>query len=182
MAVTTSKSDWIDELNKPEVLESLQKLIEKLPDLTQKLDQADHLLSFGQSILHDSRTMDKLKLKLDSTNLDSNTLAAALRLLEKLPLLLELTEKLETIVRFAENVLADEKSVSYLQGSIKEYTEPICEKAIKAQSLYKEVQAKAEANTQHISIFTVLKWMKDPSVQRMLSYVQAMIDTMPKKS
>lgn len=182
MAVSISKQDWVDELNKPEVQASLQKLIEKLPDLTAKIEQADHLLTFGQSVLEDERTMEKVKTKVDSINIDMNTLEAALRLLEKLPLLLELMEKLETVVRFAENVLADEKSIAYLQNSVEEYTEPIREKVEKGQSLWEEVQAKAEANTQHISLFIVLKWMKDPSVQRILSYVQALIETLPKKT
>ncbi|MEK4027824.1 MULTISPECIES: DUF1641 domain-containing protein [Bacillaceae] len=182
MTVSISKQDWVDELNKPEVQASLQKLIEKLPDLTAKIEQADQLLTFGQSVLEDEHTMEKVKKKIDGINIDMNTLEAALRLLEKLPLLLELMEKLETVVRFVENVLADEKSIAYLQNSVEEYTEPIREKVEKGQSLWEEVQAKAEANAQHISLFTVLKWMKDPSVQRVLSYVQALIETLPKKT
>ncbi|WP_338752154.1 hypothetical protein [Bacillus sp. FJAT-52991] len=181
MAISLSKQDWIDELDKPEVQASLQQLIEKLPLLTEKLEQVDHILSFGQAVMDDQHTMKKVKTKLDSTNIDVDTLEAALHLLEKLPLLLQLTEKLETVIRFAEQVLGDQQSIDYLQKSVEGYLEPVKTKINTGKTLWEEVQTKAEVNTQHISVFTVLKWIKDPSVQRILSYVQAFIDTMPKK-
>ncbi|WP_100401422.1 DUF1641 domain-containing protein [Bacillus sp. FJAT-42315] len=181
MATSLSKQDWVDELDKLEVQASLQKLIEKLPTLTEKLEQVDNILSFGQAAMEDQHTMEKVKMKLDYTNVDIDTLEAGLRLLEKLPLLLQLTEKLETVVHFMEQVLGDQKSIEYLQKSAEGYLEPIQEKVEQGKTLWEEVQMKAEANTQHISVFTILKWMKDPSVQRGLSYVQALIDTLPKK-
>lgn len=182
VANSKAKQDWVDELNKPEVQASLQKLIEKLPEITTKIEQAEHLLAFGQSVLDDERTLAKVKTKLEYSNIDINTLEAGFRLLEKLPLIVALTEKLETIVRFVDNVLADEKSIAYLQNSVEDHVEPLREKVEQGKALWEEVQMKAKANTQHISIFTVLKWMKDPSVQKALSYVQALIETVPKKS
>ncbi|WP_203363422.1 hypothetical protein [Bacillus sp. REN10] len=181
MATSLSKQDWVDELDKPEVQASLQTLIEKLPTLTEKLEQVDNLLSFGQAVMNDEHTMEKVKTKLDYTNIDVDTLEAGLRLLEKLPLLLQLVEKLEVAVRFAEQVAGDQKSIEYLQKSAEGYLEPIQAKVEQGKTLWQEIQTKAEANQQHISVFTILKWMKDPSVQRILSYVQAFIDTMPKK-
>nr|WP_275582011.1 DUF1641 domain-containing protein [Bacillus ectoiniformans] len=58
--------------------------------------------------------------------------------------------------------------------------QPIREKTEKGKILWKEVQLRAETNTQNISIFTILKWMKDPNVQRSLSYVQGLIEVLPK--
>lgn len=84
VANSKAKQDWVDELNKPEVQASLQKLIEKLPEITTKIEQAEHLLAFGQSVLDDERTLAKVKTKLEYSNIDINTLEAGFRLLEKI--------------------------------------------------------------------------------------------------
>ncbi|MBO8155726.1 MAG: DUF1641 domain-containing protein [Bacillaceae bacterium] len=180
MAGQNVQSDWKESLKQPEVQESLRTLVERLPDLVESLEKVDEAVSFGRNVMNDKQTMEELKNRLEYTNVDLDTLEAGLKLLEKLPKLLELVEKLETAVEFIENVLKDQESLEYLQDSAKTYMEPVQKRVDDGVNFWKEVQAKAESNQQHISIFTVLKWMKDPNVQKGLSYVQAFIDTMPK--
>lgn len=180
MATQLDSRDWTDELDSKEVQDSLQVLLSKLPDLVSKLEQADRVLAFGEAVMKDERTIETIKTKIDQTNLSLDTLEAAVRLLEKLPMLLELIERIEPLIAFADNVLSDKQSIEYLQSSVEEYVEPIREKADKGKALWKETQLNAEMNTQHISIFTVLKWMKDPSVQKGLSYMQGFIEALPK--
>ncbi|TCT24557.1 uncharacterized protein DUF1641 [Melghiribacillus thermohalophilus] len=121
-----------------------------------------------------------IQLKNININVDIDTLEAGMKLLEKLPRLVEMVEKLEIAVEFIENVLRDQESMDYLQDSAKAYMEPVRRRVDDGLNFWKEVQAKAETNKQHISIFTIMKWMKDPNVQKGLSYVQAIMDTMPK--
>lgn len=107
---------------------------------------------------------------------------ALVGLLEKLPKLLQMINQLENVLDFATAVLADQQTIDYATASIQSYAEPVVEKGKQGLSLVKEIQQQAEATTEPVKLFTIMKWLKEPSVQQSLKYVQATLQVLNKQS
>ncbi|WP_062350717.1 hypothetical protein [Bacillus kwashiorkori] len=176
----TNQYEWLNELDRPDVQESLTFLIQKLPDIQKSVAQLDSVIQFGQAVLQDKTTIDNMEDKLSYTPINYDTLEALVGLLGKLPVLLELVEKLEQGVEFIKAVLADKQSLDQLNESITSL--PVITKAKEVAEFVHEVKERAEQEpVQHISLFTVLKWIKSPTVQNGLHYVKTALDVLEKK-
>lgn len=173
-----SNKDWLDQSD-PDTQEALQNILKQLPELADHIEKMNRAASFGETLLKDEETLRKVKLFLDHSNLDIGTITAAIRLLEKLPFLVEVADRLETFIRFIESVLKDEQSLSYLQRNMEEYLSDATDKVAEGKKLWEQVKQMAENNEKQITLFTVMKWMKEPKVQKLLAYVQALIYVLP---
>lgn len=173
-----STRDWFD-LSDPNIKEALNKILNHLPDIADHIEKINRAASLGETIMKDEETVNKVKLFLDHSNLDIGTITAAIQLLEKLPLLLELAERIETSVRFIESVLKDEQSMAYILRNAEDYFSYSADKVTKGKLLWEQVKKDAERNEKQITIFTIMKWMKEPQVQKYLSYMQALIHALP---
>ncbi|WP_313430719.1 hypothetical protein [Siminovitchia terrae] len=179
METALENKGLIEKLNDPNTMDSLERLLDQLPGIAQRMDKLDQLLTSAESVMADPRTVEKIKLKLDHTNIDWNTLESGIYLLEKLPSLLQVIERLEQAAVFAEDVMKDEKSIQYLLQNVEDYTIPLKERFSQGKRIWEEVRSEAEKNTRQISLLTIMKWIKEPQVQRLLAYVQAFINVIP---
>lgn len=68
--------------------------------------------------------------------------------------------------------------MAYLTESFQEYADPLIKGGSSGIQLLNKVKTRAEEKNENYSLFTILKWLKDPSVQKGLSYVQATIDVL----
>ncbi|WP_347861862.1 hypothetical protein U0355_01220 [Salimicrobium sp. PL1-032A] len=175
----TDRMDWMSELEKPEVQESLTQLLKKIPDIQRSIDSAEEMLAFGQSVMKDKEMINDFEERFTYSTLTQENLEALISLLGKLPMLLELAERLEQITVFIENVLGDQTSLDTLFESFS--AQPLARRGKEALTMVETIKEKAEATPQQqISIFTVLKWIKDPNVQKGLHYIQTTMDVLNK--
>lgn len=172
----------LEQLKQPDVQAALVSLLQQLPTYEKNLQAIGNVVSFGQAVLQDEQAIQKYDELVRSYNLNLETVEALVGLLEKLPKLLQMINQLEDILDFATAVLADQQTIDYATASIQSYTEPVVEKGKQGLSLVKEIQQQAEATTEPVKLFTIMKWLKDPSVQKSLKYVQATLQVLNKKS
>ncbi|KOY81684.1 hypothetical protein I6G82_21850 [Lysinibacillus macroides] len=157
------------QLQQPETQQAIAALLANLPTYQKNLETLGNVIEFGQAALTDQQAIQKYDELVRSYNIDFETFEALIQLLEKLPRLVQLLEQLEDITDFISAVLKDEKTLEVATNSLKAYAEPVFSKV----SLLKEIQEQAEAQTEPIKLFTIINWLKDPSVQKMLKYIQA---------
>lgn len=179
METALGNESLLEKLNDPRTADSLMKLLDRLPGIVEKIEKLDQLLDVGETVLEDESTMEKIKMKLDHTNIDLDTLESGVHLIEKLPFLLHMTEKLERAALFAEDVIKDEQSMDYLLKQTEAYLKPVKERVSRGVDIWETVKKDAEKNSRQITLFTLMKWIKEPQVQRVLSYVQAFINAIP---
>ncbi|MGE7092961.1 hypothetical protein ACQKII_16210 [Lysinibacillus sp. NPDC048646] len=172
----------LEQLKQPDVQAALVSLLQKLPTYEENLQAIGNVVSFGQAVLQDQQAIQKYDDLVRSYNLNLETVEALVGLLEKLPKLLQMINQLEDLLDFATAVLADQQTIDYATASIQSYTEPVVEKGKQGLSLVKEIQQQAEATKEPVKLFTIMKWLKDPSVQKSLKYVQATLQVLNKKS
>lgn len=161
------------QLNQPETQKALVQLLANLPTYQKNLQQLDELIAFGTAVLQDEQAIEKYDNLIQSYNLNIETVQALINLLEKLPRLNELIETLDNVISFAESALKDEETMDYAINSIQSYTDPIVEKGKQGMDIAKEIKQDAQMHEEPISIFQMMKWMKEPSVQQGLRYVRA---------
>jgi uncharacterized protein YjgD (DUF1641 family) len=171
-----------NKLEQPEVQEAIVSFLQNLPKYERQLEQLGLLMNFGQAILADKQTLSSYDEKLRTYNINLETIQAAIGLLEKLPRLLERIEQLENLLDFMESIYTDETTMQQISDTIKGYTEPFVEKGQNGISLLKEIRQEAENHQEPIKLTTIYKWLKDPSVQKTLQYVQATLTVLNKKS
>lgn len=179
METAMGSKNLIEKLNNPETAESLERLVDRLPDIIEKTEKLDRFLTTVETVLADEAAKEKLKLKIDHSNIDVDTLEKALHLVEKLPFLLHATEKFEQVFVFMEDVMKDEKSMSYLMNQAEGHMQPLIERFSDGKQVWETIKNDAKKNRRQITIFTMMKWIKEPQVQRALSYVQACIYAIP---
>jgi uncharacterized protein YjgD (DUF1641 family) len=178
MALSDSKQKWVSELEKPEIQDSLAELVKRMPEIQQTVESLERFVTFGQAVLEDTEAVGAFEDRFSHYNLNEDTVQAFISLMEKLPLIVRMVDQLEQISSFITSVLKDKESMSYLTGSFQEYADPLIKGGSSAIELLNKVKTRAEEKNENYSIFTILKWLKDPSVQKGLSYVQATIDVL----
>jgi len=172
----------IETLEKPEVLHSLQRLLDKLPNVEQTIDSAENVVDFGKAVLTDEKTIGRYEQFVTTYNVGSETITAIVQLIEKLPKLVQIIHQLENIVDFVTAVLQDKQTTDYTMNNLKGYVDPYVEKGKTGLDFLKMVQQRAEEKPQHINVFSIVKWMKDPTVQKTLNYVQSALDILKEKN
>lgn len=172
----------IETLEKPEVRDSLQRLLEKLPNVEQTIESAENVVGFGKAVLTDDKTIDRYEQFVSTYNVGSETITAIVQLMEKLPKLVQIIHQLENIIDFGTAILQDKQTIEYTMNNLKSYTDSYVEKGKTGMEFFKMVQQRAEENPQHINVFSIIKWTKDPSVQKTLNYVQTALDILKEKN
>ncbi len=168
-------------LEQKEQVESLAYLVEKLPDLVDKMkiveDKADFLVSSltdqqSLSVLAEE-TENKIKdLQIDETHFD-----AILKMTHMLPRLVPMMEQMDNIAAFVEDVASDEKTIAMLIDGVNDIV-PIKE----GTEILEETNShfKANNNQSDISVFGLMKMLKDPVVQDGLKYTKSLLHVINK--
>lgn len=172
----------IAELERPEVLASLTSLLNKLPEFEKSIDSIGNAVQFGKAVVEDQSAFNKYDQLLSTYNISMETIASLVSLLEKLPKLLDMIEQLENIIDFATAIVQDEESTAYMMTNLKEYAAPVLSKGKEGLSFMQEVKNRAQSNPQQVKLLSIVKWLKDPMVQRGLCYVQSALEVMNEKT
>ncbi|WP_339162323.1 hypothetical protein [Siminovitchia sp. FSL W7-1587] len=168
------------QLQQPETQKAIVNLLVNLPTYQKNMETLGEWIDFGKAVLQDKQSLNQYDELIRSYNLDLETVEALISLLEKLPRLNELIEKLDNFLEFGEAILHDEASLEYAAATLKSYADPVVEKGRQGLRIVKDIQQKAQADSEPIKLITILKWLKEPSVQQGLKYVQATLTTLNK--
>lgn len=171
-ATTTHASSWQTVLSQPETERALLRLIEALPLWSERLEKLDQTLSFAEEVLKDKDSMnymlEGLQADLPPVTLDKETVFALVKLIDKLPKLVSVLEKIEPALDFAMAVIEDKDALSYLYEGALSYVQPALHKAEEAKATVEEIKKRAHADRTPVNIFGLLKMLKDPLVQDVL--------------
>ena len=171
-ATTTHAASWQTVLSQPETERALLRLIEALPLWSERLEKLDQTLSFAEEVLKDKDSMnymlEGLQADLPPVTLDKETVFALVKLMDKLPKLVSVLEKIEPAFDFAMAVTEDKDALSYLYEGAVSYVQPALHKAEEAKTIVEEIKKRAQADRTPVTIFGLLKMLKDPLVQDVL--------------
>lgn len=174
-------------------VESLQYLVEKLPIFVDSLKVVENQLDFVTSSLNDRTSLeliaDDVESKVERLHIDETHLEAMLSLVQLLPRLTPVVEQLDNVLSFAESVWGDERTVDQLTKTVTETVNhyvPIDkgkELATVGKEIVEETKEEFEQTKQQpdLSIFGVMKMLKDPVVQDGLKLVQAFLNVVERK-
>lgn len=174
-------NEWTKELEQPEVQESLTYLIRKLPEIQQSVESIDNLVTFGQSVLQDKQTIGSFESRLSTYPIDAEAIEAGIQLIGKLPMLLQHVQLIEQATVFIQDVLGDERSMEQVNASIQDF--PLVKEGKEALEIAQEIKNRAEIEPQeNISIFALMKWLKDPTVQQGLHVAKTALTVLGERS
>ncbi|TCI21485.1 hypothetical protein EVJ33_07305 [Exiguobacterium sp. SL-10] len=182
MEHTTMNKSLETALTRPDVEQALVSLVERLPEIEKSLRRLEDAVDFGKATMNDQHVKDKLDSLLDSSNLQIETLEAAVKLAEKLPMLLQMTNQLEQVLAFAQDVYSDEQTRELIGQRVDEYVSPVKEKAVATRTLLTEIRDRAERDDRQITLFSLIRWLKEPSVQHGLKYMQATVEVLSEQT
>ncbi|MFX4302498.1 hypothetical protein ACOJUR_09615 [Alicyclobacillus tolerans] len=168
-----------DILSNPEIQSSLVKALEKLPNIMEKYDALDRMLSFANEVFKDGDSMDYLlsgiKTDLPPIHLNRDTLESAFILLDKLPKLAKYVQQMELAIDIVESFVTDKQSIEYLTNGINDIVEPWRSKIQDGVSIVKEAQQRAAKDQSTLSVFSLMKLVKDPTMQKGLHIIKEIL-------
>lgn len=115
-------------LTRPDVEQALIALIDRLPKIEQSLRRLEDAVDFGMATMKDEAVKEKVDAAIDNSNIQIETLEAAIKLTEKLPMLLQVTNQIESIFTFVQDAYHDEQTKELIGQRIEEYAVPAKEK------------------------------------------------------
>lgn len=177
---TIKASDPLAEiLSKPEIQASIASALEKLPGVLEKYDAFDRMVTFANEVLKDGASMEYLlsglRGDLPPVQLNRETLESAVILLDKLPKIAKYVQMMEQLFDTVESVATDKQSLEYLVNGAKEMVEPWNSKIRDGLSVVQEAQKRAAKDHSSMTLFSLLKLIKDPSMQKGLHLVKAFL-------
>jgi len=172
------RPEWVSELEQPEVQASLADLVRKMPEIQKTYQSLEDIVLFAQAFLQDRESIDRLEEKITQYSINEETIKSLVTLMEKLPSIVRVVEQLEELTIFMNSVLKDTESMAYISGMLHEYVDPFVKEGEKGMKLVNEIKKRAEVKHQTYSLLTIMKWLKDPSVQKGLGYVHATLEVL----
>ncbi len=103
-------------------------------------------------------------------------------LVQQLPKLTEITTLLVKAYDVASEALTDGETLEGLTRLVRDAVQPVTEKINNGKSVFEEAKLRAEKDNSHISVFTLLKLLKDPLVQKNLRFVFALLSVLGEKN
>lgn len=176
---------FLRELADPAIQESLVELIRKLPRIAEAVSTAERGIELVSAVAGDKATLSTITERVDQAwaklNVDHETMDALILLIEKLPKLLKMITLFEQLYDTAEAVLTDKQSMNQLIGGVKELASPVTQSIEEGISVVKAAKERAEASTQRISLFAVMRMLNDPTVQSGLRFTQSLLDVVAER-
>lgn len=167
----------LEELAKPEVMDALVSLIQRLPELNQAVSKMEQGISTVTTAVSDPDVLDQFAEpvnQLAKMALKQDTLQAISAIMDKLPRIAQSVELLDQISPFVEFISKRETLVSVAEV-LELVSDPVICRIQDGMSMVKDAQRRADQDSSTISIFGVLKLLKDPAVQDGLKFIQAFL-------
>ncbi|WP_217593479.1 DUF1641 domain-containing protein [Cohnella sp. GbtcB17] len=102
-------------------------------------------------------------------------------LVDNLPKLTEMVTTLTAAYDFASGLAKDQVFINDTKAGLVEFFTPVVDKAKGLASAAIEAGDRAEADTQAVGLFGLLKMLKDPQVQKTLRYTQAFLNVLAER-
>ncbi|MEK0313466.1 DUF1641 domain-containing protein [Cohnella sp. 56] len=102
-------------------------------------------------------------------------------LVDNLPKLTEMVTTLTAAYDFAAGLAKDQVFINDTKAGIVEFFTPVVDTAKGLASAAIEAGDRAEADTQTVGLFGLLKMLKDPQVQKTLRYTQAFLNVLAER-
>lgn len=102
-------------------------------------------------------------------------------LVDNLPKLTEMMTTLTAAYDFASGLAKDQVFINDTKAGIVEFFTPVVDKAKGLASAAIEAGDRADADTQTVGLFGLLKMLKDPQVQKTLRYTQAFLNVLAER-
>lgn len=147
--------DVSDVLLDPQVQVSLNTILEKLPQLAQVMT----------ALTKDEETLESL----------TNVIA-------QLPRLSKILYLVGRVYQAAEDVVNDGDTLDGAAKMLQQYTQPVFAMAGKSFHAYQAAKERAEHDTTTYSVFSLLKLLKDPNVQKLIRLGTAFLDELGDES
>lgn len=103
-------------------------------------------------------------------------------LIEQLPQLTQLVGALTKSYDFVQAVTSDEVLKNDTVGAIKEIAEPVVGSVKNMAATVIEAKDRANESTENISVFGMMKMIKDPQVQKLLRFMNAYLQVSGERS
>ncbi|SET37684.1 DUF1641 domain-containing protein [Paenibacillus sp. NFR01] len=108
--------------------------------------------------------------------------ASLTELIEQLPQITKLVGMLTKSAQFVQSVASDEVLKSDTVGAIKEVAEPVVHSVKHLAANVIEAKDRAETSNENITVFGLMKMLKDPQVQKMLRFMNAFLQVSGERS
>lgn len=168
----------LEELTNPEVMKALVSLIQKLPELNQAVSKVEQGISLVTTTVSDPDVLNQFTEpvnELAKMAMNQDNLQALSSIMEKLPRIAKSVELLDQISPFVEFISKRETLVSFAEV-LELVSDPVTCRIQEGMSMVKEAQRRAERDSSTISIFGLLRLLKDPSVQSGLKFIHAFLE------
>ncbi|WAH38085.1 DUF1641 domain-containing protein [Alicyclobacillus dauci] len=143
--------DVSDILLDPNVQSSLNTVLEKMPQLAQLMT---------------------------ALTKDEETLTSLTTVIESLPTLAKLLHLVNRLYSAAEDVVTDGATLEGVSKMAQNYTQPVLSTIQKGRHAFEVAKERSEQDQTRYSAFSLLKMLKDPTVQKGLRFTQAMLDAL----
>lgn len=180
---TGSSNPLSEELSNPAVQEALVALIQKLPQINEAIVKMEQGIGVISALATDTQTINNVTepiSQISKVALSKDNLEALASIADKLPRIAQSLELLDKVVPLLEKAGQRENWVA-MAGLVEVLAAPVTEKFQDGMSMVKEAKQRSERNKNDISIFGVLKLLKDPLVQDGLKFVQALLEVTNEK-
>lgn len=190
MTMTESTMDrsqeLLDALGDARLQQALITALEKVPKMVEQYTALEKTVDFIQEVVSDrasaSYLIEGIKSDLPDVTLNRDTLNAMLMLMDKLPKLVETLSALEKFMDLGQAVLNDKESINHLMNGAKDLVEPIQTKVKSTLSMVEEAKERAKEDSSPVTVFAMLKLLKDPNVQYGFHFVKALVSVMSERS
>lgn len=176
-------ANMLEKIEQDEQAESLEYLIDKLPELATSVQMIEEKVSFAVAALSDQQslrsTVNDIEKKVERLRINEEHLNAMIELVHMLPRFVPVIDQLDRLMSFAQDVIEDERTTQSLIDGINDVV-PIQQGT--------EIIEKTNEHFQHnkdtapISIFGLMRMLKDPTVQHSLKYMQSLLHVVGEES
>ncbi|WP_367306846.1 DUF1641 domain-containing protein [Alicyclobacillus acidocaldarius] len=150
--------------------------------MQETLDVSDILLdpSVQRSLNNVLERLPQIAKLVEALTADERTLESLTAIVEHLPQLAKLVYLVSRVSQAVEDVITDGDSLEGFGKLAKQMVEPAVGPAKKLIDAYKVAKERAEHDTTTYSVFSLLKLLKEPVVQKNLRIVSAMLEELGK--
>ncbi|GAA4707289.1 DUF1641 domain-containing protein [Brevibacillus fulvus] len=182
---TASKQDasvLLEELSNKEVQEAMVTLIQKLPQIKDAVLKVEQGIGTVTSFATDPKNFNSLADTIFSLSnvLNKENLEALLTIIEKLPQIAKMVELLDRVAPFLE-LVANKDNLVTVAETLETLASPVKDRIQDGVSIVREAKERSAQNTTTVSVFGLLKMLKEPAVQNGLKFTQALLEVLAEK-
>src|SRR5699024_6933247 len=176
-------SSILETLAQDEQAESLQYLVEKLPELASSVHMIEDKMDFATAALNDHHslrsTVNEIENKIEQLRFNEEHFNAIIDMMHLLPKFVPMMEQADRLMDFAQNVMEDEKTT---QSFIARINAVVTLKTISVIPEKMTHHFQVHENTTPISMLAFRRMLEHPTVRHSLNYMHSLLYVVLKES